>query len=143
MEESILMNTSKLILIPTVIALLLARWGDVLILSLQAICAMWYHSSHTNISFYADQLSIYLLITHTFLLAITNNITPFLFILAFGYMFVVYIYGKINTCFCFNPNKNIGDMWHGSMHVLGVIVYSCSMLFILSYEANGIFAYYK
>jgi len=143
MEESILVNTSKLILIPTVIALLLARWGDVLILSLQSICAIWYHSSHTNISFYADQLSMYLLITHTFLLAITNNITSFLFILAFGYMFVVYIYGKINTCFCFNPNKNIGDIWHGSMHLLGVIVYSCSMLFVLSHEANGIFAYYK
>lgn len=137
--SKILLFTSKLIFIPAIIALFLKRWGDVFIIAFQAICAMWFHSSHTAISLYADQAGMWILIIHTLLLAITNNITPFLYILGFGYMLIVYSYGKYNKCFCFDLNPSIADTYHASIHILGIGIYSCSMLFILSYEASGIF----
>ena len=135
----LLVFTSNLICIPTCVAFLLKRWEDVFITSLQAICAIWYHSSHSPISFYADQISIWLLVLHTCMLATTNTITPFLFTLGFGYMGVVYSYGKINNIFCFDPNEYIADIYHASMHIVGIIIYSGSMIFFLPNEANGIF----
>ena len=76
------------------------------------------------------------------MLATTNTITPFLFTLGFGYMGVVYSYGKINNIFCFDPNEYIADIYDASMHIVGIIIYSGSMICFLSDEANdanGIF----
>jgi len=135
----ILQLTSKLIFIPAIVALFLKRWGDLIIISFLAISALWYHSSHSKISYYVDQIGIWLLVFHTFLLAITNLITPFLFILGFGYMLIVYSYGKNYNCFCFDPDINIADKYHASIHVLGIAIYCISMIFFLPTESNGIF----
>jgi len=134
----ILVFTSSLICIPTLVALSLHRWGDVYITSLQALCSLWFHSSHTPISLYADQISMCILITHTFLLAVTHWLTPFFFLLGFGYIFLVYVYGKRINAFCFDPDTRIADAYHASIHILGIAIYSGSML-ILSNDAYGIF----
>ena len=135
----ILIFTSKLIFIPGIVALCLNRWGDVFIITFQAIMAIWYHSTHTIASFYADQVGIWLLATHTLLLARTSAATPYLFVLGFGYMLVVYSYGKRNNCFCFDPNRVLADRYHASIHILGISIYSTSMIFFLPYTAGGIF----
>ena len=127
----VLVATSKLIFIPAGVALVLHRWTDVLVISTQGICAIWFHSSHTPFSYYADQTSTLILATHTFRLAITNPITPFLFALGFGYMLLVYTYGKRNNCFCFDPDTEIADKYHASIHILGIVIYSVSMIFFL------------
>ena len=136
----LLVFTSKLIFIPTVIALLMRRWVDVVVSSVQAISAIWFHSSHTRLSFYADQVGILLLAFHTLLLAITNNISICLFILAYGYMILVYSYGHYYKCFCFDSNVKVADKYHASIHIAGILIYSVSMLFIISHEANGIYS---
>ena len=82
---------------------------------------------------------MYLLATHTILLARTNHITPFLYILGFGYMLIVYSYGQRNKCFCFDPNAQVADMYHASIHILGIIIYTLSMLFFLDND-TGIFS---
>jgi hypothetical protein len=135
-----LVYTSKLIFITTIVALCMRRWVDVFITLFQAISALWYHSSHTRLSFYADQISIWLLVTHTFLLAITNTITPCLYTIGFGYMLIVYSYGQKYKCFCFDPDITIADKYHASIHIIGIIIYSSSMIFFLSDEANGIYS---
>jgi hypothetical protein len=131
--------TSHLIFFPAIIALYLSRWIDVFIIALQAITAVWYHSYHTTASYYADQVAIWLLACHTLLLARTSIVTPYLFVVGFGYMVVVYCYGKRNKCFCFDENILVADLYHGSIHILGIAIYSVSMLFFLPYESGGIF----
>ena len=135
----ILIFTSKLIFVPAIVALCLGRWGDVFVITFQAVIAIWYHSTHTLASFYADQVGIWLLAIHTLLLAITSAATPYLFVLGFGYMLVVYLYGKRNKCFCFDPNRELADRYHGSIHILGIAIYSASMIFFLPDTAGGIF----
>ena len=134
----ILLFTSKLIFVPALIALFLRRWADVFIISFQAASAIWFHSSHTPVAFYADQLGTLVLATHTLLLARSTPYTPPLFVIGFGYMLVVYSYGQRNKCFCFDPNPRIADRFHASIHLLGITIYSSSMIFFLPYEAAGI-----
>jgi len=135
----ILIYTSKLILIPAILALGLRRWGDIFIITFQAVVSTWYHSQHTITSYYADQIGIWLLVVHTFLLARTSAATPYLFVLGFGYMLVVYSYGKRKKCFCFDPNRQIGDRYHASIHILGIAIYSASIMFFLPATALGLF----
>ena len=137
--SEILTLTSKLIFVPAIVALGLRRWGDVCIVSFQAVTAIWYHSSHTPVSYYVDQLGIWLLVVHTLLLAQTTPATPYMFVLGFGYMFLMYFYGKCTKRFCFDPNTDIADRYHASMHVLGIAIYSGSMIFFLPDTAGGIF----
>lgn len=134
----ILVFTSSLICIPTLVALRFNRWGDVYITSLQAVCSLWFHSSHTRIALYADQISMWILITHTFLLAVRHWATPFLFVLGFGYILLVYVYGKRINAFCFDPDTRIADAYHASIHILGILIYSGSMM-ILPHDTYGIF----
>jgi hypothetical protein len=135
----ILIFTSSLLLIPAGVAVALKRWGDVVIISLQFVSALWFHTAHTPTSFYFDQASTSLLAVHSLLLARTTAITPFMFVLHFGYMTVVYGYGERNKCFCFHPDIIIADRYHSSIHILGMLVYTSSMILFLPYEANGIF----
>ena len=138
-STELLLFTSKLIFIPTLIAIYLNRWGDVVISGSQAAAALWFHSSHTPLSFYADQATMYLLAAHTLILATRHPMTPFLFVLGFGYMVVVYSYGKRNMCFCFDANPTVADAYHASIHILGIAIYSFSMICLLPYDAQGIF----
>jgi hypothetical protein len=135
----ILIVTSCLLLVPATVAIALKRWGDLFIISVQCASALWFHTAHTPISFYVDQASTALLAVHTVLLARTTMITPFMFVLHFGYMTVVYGYGERNKCFCFHPDIIIADRYHASIHVLGMLVYTSSMILFLPHEANGIF----
>jgi hypothetical protein len=135
----ILLFTSRLIFVPAIVALLLKRWGDVFIICFQAVCAVWFHSAHSPASYWMDQVGMYLLATHTFFLARTSSATPFLFVLGFGYMLMVYSYGQRNSCFCFDPNTVIADRYHASIHILGIAIYASSMMFFLPHEAGGIF----
>lgn len=137
--SDILLLTSLLIFVPAMIAVILQRWGDVFIISFQAICAIWFHSSHTLTAFYADQIGMYLLAAHTLILSYTSIWTPLLFVIGFGYMLIVYSYGQINECFCFDANPIIADRYHASIHILGIMIYSLSMLLFLKKDAGGIF----
>jgi hypothetical protein len=137
--SELLLLTSRLIFLPAIVAFVHKRWGDVFVISFQGICAIWFHSSHTFTSFCADQVSMYLLATHTLLLARTSYWTPFLFVLGFGYMLIVYSYGKRAGCFCFDPNPMIADRYHASIHILGILIYASSMIFFLPHEAGGLF----
>ena len=137
----ILVLSSMSLFIASCIAFLLKRWGDVIVISFLAICATWYHSTHTHIAFYADQLSILLLTVHTILLALSTYATHLMFVIAFGYMITLYYYGKQHKCYCFHPDIVVADRFHASMHILGLIIYSLSMVFILPYEENGIFRF--
>jgi hypothetical protein len=123
--------TSSLIFLPAFIALALGRWTDVVVISTQGICSVWFHSTHSKLSLYADQTSILILATHTLGLALTNSVTPYLFVLGFGYMAVVFSYGKRNNCFCFDPDETVGNRYHASIHILGITIYSVSMIFFL------------
>lgn len=135
----ILILSSRLIFVLAVIAFFLKRWGDVFIVTSQALCAIWFHSSRNLISYYADQFSMYLLALHTLLLARTSQVTPYLFVLGFGYMLVLYSYGQRNRCFCFDSDINIANRYHASIHILGITIYGSSMILFLDYEAGGIF----
>ena len=137
--SELLLITSRLIFVPAIVAFFLSRWGDVFVICFQAVCAIWFHSSHTLSAFYADQAGMYLLAFHTLLLARTSVWTPFLFVLGFGYMLIVYSYGQRNKCFCFDSDPVIADRYHASIHILGIAIYASSMLFFLPGEAGGIF----
>ena len=54
-------------------------------------------------------------------------------------MLIVYSYGQRNKCFCFDPNTQVADMYHASIHILGITIYTISMLFFLDDDA-GIFS---
>ena len=38
-------------------------------------------------------------------------------------MLIAYSYGKRNKCFCFDPNAQVADMYHASIHILGITIY--------------------
>jgi hypothetical protein len=46
-------------------------------------------------------------------------------------MLIVYSYGKRNKCFCFDTNTVVADRFHASIHILGIAIYSLSMIFFL------------
>lgn len=135
----ILQLTSILILIPVLVALYLTRWDDFIILSFLTITSIWYHSCHSKISYCIDQISIAFFVFHTFLLAISGFITSVIFILYFAYILILYSYGKIYNCFCYDPNLNIGDKYHASIHILGIFTYCISVIFFLPNDTRGIF----
>ena len=120
-----------LIFIPVFIATFLGRWPDVAIITAQATSSVWYHSFYSRISLVADRLALSALIIRTLLLAITTYKTIGLFILGFGYMLIIYTYGFYNNCFSFDPRPEVSDKYHASIHILGIVIYSSSMLFLI------------
>jgi DVNP family len=54
-----------------------------------------------------------------------------LFILGFGYMLLVYMYGKQKNCFAFDPKEDVAEKYHASMHLVGIAIYTSSMLWFL------------
>lgn len=123
--------TAFLILTPVLVAAYLSRWVDLFVILNQAVASIWYHSSHSNTSLFFDRLALSTLIVRTTLLALTNNVTIGLFFLGFGYMFVMYIYGFYNQCFSFDPRPEMADLYHASIHVVGIAIYTGSMICFL------------
>lgn len=137
LSSNILIITSTTIFIPTCIAILLKRWCDVAILVLLTISCTWYHNSYSLLSFYFDQLSILILLTHAFLLAITDNVLIFFYTFGIGYVSIVYFYGKRIEYFCFDKDLCVGNIYHASLHVYVILFYF--IVFWLSPESIGIF----
>jgi hypothetical protein len=131
--------TSVLIFIPVLVALFFSKWGDFIILSFLGITSIWYHTYHSRLSYYVDQISIAFFVSHCSILAISNFITSIIFFLYFGYILILYSYGKEYNCFCYDPNINIGDKYHASIHILGIFTYCISVMFFLPNNAHGIF----
>ena len=114
---------------PAICAAYLGRWLDVCIIASQATASLWYHSTYSYNSLVVDRLALSALFVRTLLLAIQTYATIGLFLLGFGYMALVYTYGFYNHCFSFDPRPEVADTYHASIHVLGVAIYACSMLF--------------
>jgi len=116
---------------PALVALFLGRWPDVLIITAQATSSIWYHSTHTPASLIADRLALSALVVRTLLLAISTYETIGLFILGFGYMLTIYTYGFYTHRFSFDTRPEVADMYHASIHILGIAIYMGSMIFFL------------
>ena len=127
----IIQYSSMLIFTPALIALFLNRWSDVAIITAQATTSVWYHSSYSRISLIFDRIALSALIVRTLLHAITTYETIGLFILGFGYMLIIYTYGFYNNCFSFDARPEVSDKYHASIHILGIAIYSGSMIFFL------------
>jgi len=140
---TILLISSSSLIVAAMTAIILKRYYDLFIISFQCVGAMLFHSFHTPILFYIDQVAIYLLAVHCFLIALTSLYTPPIFCLYFGYMTIVYVYGQYNKCFCFDPEETIADRYHASIHILGTIVYTSSMILFLPQDAIGIFVFIR
>ena len=121
-----------MIFIPALIASYLGRWTDVYIILAQAICSVIYHTYKTPIALIADRISLVTLATHTLVLALSTPITRVLYLVGFGHMFTMYVGGWHLKMFCFDPDLRVGNRWHASIHILGIAIYSSSMLFFLA-----------
>ena len=123
--------TSIAIFIPAIIAIILKRWTDVIVISTQACASIIYHSSNTQITLFIDRLALSGLIIRTFYLAISSYYTILLYLLGFGYMAIMYIFGFYKKCFSFDSNCYVADKYHSSIHIVGILIYSASMLWFL------------
>lgn len=123
--------TSIAIFIPAIVALSLKRWTDVLVISTQAFTSVIYHSNNTQITLFMDRLALVNLIIRTFLLSIHSYSTISLYLVGFGYMSLIYMYGFYNKCFSFDSRDHIADRYHSSIHVVGILIYSGSMIWLL------------
>ena len=74
-------------------------------------------------------MALSVLIFRTLPLAVTTYPTVALFVLGFGYMFVIYTYGFYNQCFSFDRRPEVADLYHASIHILGIAIYTSSMIF--------------
>ena len=128
---NILHHTSSCIFIPALIATYLGRWPDVFVNVLQGTASVWYHNTHSPIALVFDRISLALLAARTIYLASTSLTLILLYILGFGYIGVIYLCGRRYNCFAFHPNQFTSDMYHASMHILGIAIYSGSMIWLL------------
>lgn len=119
------------ILTPAFVAAFLGRWPDAVIISTQAAASIWYHSTYSRISLIVDRLALAVLVVRTFLLALSTYATMALYVVGFGYMLMIYTYGFCHQCFSFDPDPEVADLYHASIHVLGVAIYAGSMIFFL------------
>ena len=117
---------------PALVALFLGRWIDVAIITAQGTSSIWYHSTHTPTSLLVDRIALSALIVRTLFLAISTYETIGLFILGFGYMLTIYTYGFYTHRFSFDSRPEVADMYHASIHILGIAIYTGSMLFFLT-----------
>jgi hypothetical protein len=116
---------------PALVAAHLSRWVDVGIIVAQATASIWYHSSHSWASLFSDRVALAALVVRTLLLAVSTYATMALFVLGFGYMLLIYTYGFHNDCFSFDPRPEVADKYHASIHLLGIAIYTGSMVFFL------------
>lgn len=123
--------SSLFIFTPALVALCLGRWPDVAIITAQAISSIWYHSTYTPVSLFVDRVALAALIVRTLLLAITTYETIGLFIFGVGYMITIYTYGFYTHRFSFDTRPEVADMYHASIHILGIAIYIGSMIFFL------------
>lgn len=123
--------TAIIIFIPAIIAILLERWIDAIIISCQACTSIIYHYNNTKIMLFMDRFALTSLIIRTFYLAIKSYYTIIFYLIGFGYISIIYIYGFYNKCFSFDPIFIIADRYHSSMHIIGIIIYSISMIWFL------------
>ena len=123
--------TSISIFIPAIIAILLNRWIDAIIISTLGCASVTHHFNNKKITLIIDRLALICLIIRTFLLAIQSYYTIALYLIGFGYMFIIYTYGFYNNCFSFDPRFIVADRYHSSMHIIGIIIYSVSMIWFL------------
>jgi hypothetical protein len=123
--------SSVMILAPALVAALLGRWPDAIIVSAQAAASSWHHSTYSPTSLVVDRLALSAIVMRTILLAATTYATMALFVFGFGYMFLMYSYGFYNKCFSFDPRPEVADRYHASIHVVGAAIYASSMLFFL------------
>lgn len=123
--------SALLILAPAFVAAFLGRWPDAAIITTQAAASIWYHSTYSRISLIVDRLALAVLVVRTFLLALSTYATMALYVVGFGYMLTIYTYGFCHQCFSFDPCAEVADLYHASIHVLGVAIYAGSMIFFL------------
>ena len=131
MTATILNYSTNLILVPAFIAAVLGRWIDFFVIMGCAAGSIMHHATYSPTTFAVDQITTYILIIRTFFLAIGSLTTIGLYILGFGYMVFMYLYGKTINRFAFDPRQEIADMYHASMHIIGIIIYSASMIWLL------------
>lgn len=123
--------SALLILAPAFVAAFLERWLDAAVIAFQAAASIWYHSTYSRISLIVDRAALAVLVARTFLLALSTYATMALYVLGFGYMLTMYTYGFCHQCFSFDPRPEVADLYHASIHVLGVAIYAGSMIFFL------------
>ncbi len=128
---NILKYSSRSIFIPALVALYLGRWTDFLVICGQASASVWYHSNNTPLALFVDRTALAVLMLRTLLLALTSKYTIGLYIFGFGYIGVMYLYGYKKKCLAFDERQIVADAYHASMHVVGICIYSGSMIWLV------------
>ena len=130
-SAKILHLTSALIFVPAIVAASLGRWVDVAVIVTQAVTSIWVHTTGNLIAIRIDQTALAALATRTLTLAVTGYTTIGLYILGFGYMLLMYTYGFYAKRFCYDPDPVTGNCYHASIHILGIAIYTASMVWLL------------
>jgi len=101
---------------------------DAGLLGVQCITAIAYHSTYNRQILHVDRATTFLLLIRSGYLAQQTQVTQGIWVSFWFYMYVIYGYGKKTNRFSFDPNKNIGDLYHASLHYLGASVYIYGLL---------------
>ena len=85
-----------------------------------AVTSYFQHTLHTDVTYWIDQAALwtvistggYYLFTH---LSLVNYFIP---VICFVYSGILYKYGKMNQCFCFDSNEEIALVSHTLLHLV-------------------------
>jgi hypothetical protein len=123
--------TATTFFIPVIVAIVYKRWPDVIVLSIQGCTSYIHHSHYTQTTLIIDRAAIFALTLRSLYIAVQSYYTMALVIVSYGYLCIMYIYGFYNKCFSFDSREIVADRYHASTHIVGIFIYSGSMIWFL------------
>ena len=90
-----------------------------------------YHSYYHPITFWIDQIAIYLTVISSFVYGYQGGVWIFL-IPTVGNLWNTYVfwYGYKTKSMCFHPNYFISELWHSTIHIISSVSYLGVLYFI-------------
>lgn len=116
----VLICSSGLFLSNVVANLYLKNYLYALLFYFLTITSFFQHGLDTNFTKRIDQLAIVLVVSYggyKFFSKSGNSFLRFMVYLFFLSTLIFYCYGKTVNKFCFEPNKEEANTWHGLLHV--------------------------
>ena len=138
MDNKINLNiyTSYIFFINVLVGLIVGHYTYAVIFLILSITSIIHHSMLTDITENIDKSVVYLVIIYGGYIFYNNVkfttcyeiIMTLVIVISFVLTGVFYSYGKCNNCLCWDPDLEVGRVYHSVMHCMGSVAHILIML---------------
>ncbi len=114
----LLQLSSLWISIPSAVSYFLGSPIDAFVIGLQCVTSVVHHTYYTKATLIVDRAVTAGVAARTLYKAYDSPVALSVFAVSYGYISVIYVFGKLYSCFASDPDADRRCRYHASMHFL-------------------------